>query len=103
MLIQTHLSDWWYGLSEDSTQAPEAESPYERDATTGITVFKEFAVHKKRLPPQAKELKRANTQKTKLVGIYETHFLFSNSVLFFFQILEKRLLGSVFWATCWVS
>lgn len=25
MLIQTHPSDWWYGLSEDSTQAPEAE------------------------------------------------------------------------------
>lgn len=63
MLIQTHPSDWWYGLSEDSTQAPEDQA-YKRNATTGITIFKEFAVHKKRPPHQKlKNLKEPTTKK----------------------------------------
>lgn len=101
MLIQTHPSDWCTGLSEDSTQAPEAEhlkgSPWQESH------FSKNLLYAKRGSPQkAKEPKRTNTQKTKLVGIYETHFLFSSSVLFFSKILERRLLGSLFWATCWI-
>lgn len=94
MLIQTHPSDWWHGLSEDSTRAPEAEhikgTPWQESQ------FSKNLLHtKKKAPSQAKKPKRTNTQKTKLVGIYATHFLFSQFCFLFFPNFGKE--------TAWLS